>query len=98
MTATASHIAKEIGDAVAVIEHRCAQIFSAIALDVVVLDMVVEVGIPGVPVHRVKQVREQCVQKIVFRRQHSIPVDMLMFHQSECAAVEQLHEPMHETM
>lgn len=39
----APDISEEVGDAIAVVVHRCAQIIPAIPLDVVVLDVVVEV-------------------------------------------------------
>lgn len=59
-----AHIGQEVGDAVAVIVHRCTQIVRTVTLDVVVLDVVVKVRIPRMAVHGVQQVWEKHVEQI----------------------------------
>lgn len=94
----ATDVAQEVWDAVAVIVHCRAQVVSAVAFHVVVLDVMVVVRVPRVTVHRVEQVREQVVEQPELWGEDSIHVDVLVLHQGESAAVEQLHEPVQDTV
>lgn len=89
-----THVASKVEHIVPVVEHGRAEVVLTIALDMVMLDVVVKVGVPCMSVHGIQQVWEKRVEKPILGSQDSVPVDVLMLHQGEGAAIVQLHEPM----
>lgn len=60
-----AHVARKVEDAVSVVEHGGAQVVLAVALDVVVFDMVVVVRVPSMAHHGIKYVGEEGVEEII---------------------------------
>lgn len=75
-----ANVTGKVGDAVTVVEHGCAEILSSIAFHMVMFDVVIEVRVPGVTQHGVKQVWEQSIEDPVLGSQDTVHVDVLVLH------------------
>lgn len=80
-------VMQEVPDAVPLVPDGGAQVAGAVALDVVVLDVVVEVRVPGVAHKGVQQVREGEVEPGIGLVQDTAAVDVLVHHQGVGAGV-----------
>lgn len=87
----AANIVQEVQNAVALVSHCRGQIVGSIAFDVVVLDVMEEIGVPGVSHQRVKDVWEDSIDKGVFLVQDTSHVNVLVHEQGVGAHVVELH-------
>lgn len=74
------------------------QVIRAIALDMVMFDMVIKVRIPGVAHKRIKNVREKRIEPRKLFCKNSAHMDMLMHHQSISTNIVHLHQPVQDAM
>lgn len=77
----ATDIVEEVKDVVTLIAQRGGQVVGSIALDVVVLDVVVEVAVPGVAHERIEHVWEGVVEPCHVLSQDTSHVDVLVHHE-----------------
>lgn len=94
----ATDVAEEVEEVVALIADGRGEVLGAVALDVVVLDVVVIVGVPGVAHERVGDVGEQLVKPAEAFLQDPAHVDMLVHHEGVRAHVVGLHDPVQDTV
>ena len=94
---------KEAGDVVgkvpgvvALVADGGAEVVGAVALDVMVLDVVVVVCVPGVAHERIEDVGEGAVEPGEARRQDAAHVDVLVHHERVGAHVVELHGEVEE--
>lgn len=94
----APDVVQEVPEAVALVPDGGAQVVRAVALDVVVLDVVVEVRVPGVAHEGVQQVGEGEVEPGVGLVEDAAAVDVLVHHQRVGAGVGDLHDGVHDAV
>ena len=82
---------QEVQCGVALIAHSRGEIVRPVAFDVVVLNVVKEVRVPGMAHERVEDVGEDGVDQGVFFVQHAPHVDVLVHEQRVGAHVVELH-------
>lgn len=93
-----AHVVQEVQHAVPLIADSGALVIGPVALDVVVLDVVVEVAVPGVAHERVQQVGEGGVEPGVALVQHAPAVDVLVHHERVGARVRDLHDDVQDAV
>lgn len=94
----ASDIVQKLPYVVSLVADGRAQIVRAVALDVVVFDVVVKVTVPGVAHQGVGDVGEAQVEPRVLFFEDTSPVDVLVHHERVGARVGDLHDQMEDTV
>lgn len=94
----AADVVQKVPERVPLVAHGGGQISGAVALDVVVLDVVVKVGIPRVSHERVEQVGERVVKEAEALVQDTAHMNVLVHHQRVGAHVGQLHQRVQDSV
>ena len=88
----AAEVVEEVEDVVALVADRRGKVVGPVAFDVVVLDVVEVVRVPGVAHERVHDVWEGLIDQGVGLVEDAAHVDVLVHHERVGAHVVQLHE------
>ena len=93
-----SNIAREMQERVALIPNGGRKIVRAIALAVMVLDVVVKIRIPSVSHEGLQDIRNQMIEKCVLFCQHAVIVNMVVQHKGERSTVPTHHDTVTDGM
>lgn len=91
-----AHIAGKIRDRVAVIPHGRIEVCRPVALDMMMFDVVVVVGVPGVAHQWINDVGKQSVEDPILWGEDAVHVDVLMLHECVCACEPDMQDPMQQ--
>lgn len=96
----AADVAEKVAQLVALVADGGRQVVGPVAFDVMMLDMMIVVGVPGVAHQRIGEVGEQLVEPGQGRGalQDAAHVDVLVHHQRVGADVVRLHDPMQDSV
>ena len=94
----AAHIVQEMPDIIPLVAHGGAQIVWSVGFDVVVLDVVEVVRVPGMAHERIRDIREHRIEERVCLAQDSTHVNVLVHHQCVRPHVVYLHGGMQRTV
>lgn len=89
---------EEVEDVVTLIAKRGRQVVGSVALDVVVLDMMVEVAVPGMAHERIEHVGEGVVEPGHVLGQDTSHVDVLVHHEGVGADIAELQDQVQDAV